>query len=288
MSIARIIAPLTGAKRDKRVLLAAFAAARPFNAHVVGLFVCSDPRLSMPFIGVQISPDVVQTIVDDAAKINAQAAKTARTTFTETASAAGVTVVGRPEKSTREVTCSFAQMEGYFPACVAEAARLSDLVVFGPVLKDDSPDISEAFAEVLVKTERPVLLATLTPTDFPGKVALAWDGSDTAARAIVGALPVLEKAGEVVLLSCCRDPKRKTDFRSVEQYLALHGIACREKTIDPGPREIGPVLLESAKMLGSDLLVMGGYGHSHLGELIFGGVTQHVRWHATMPVLMIH
>ncbi|HTW33174.1 MAG TPA: universal stress protein [Rhizomicrobium sp.] len=288
MSIAKIIAPLTGSKRDKRVLSAAFAAAKPFSAHVVGLFVCPDPRLSMPYIGVQISPDVVQDIIDGAAKINAEAAKTARATLAEAASAAGVSVVTRPEKNARETTCSFVHMEGYFPACVAEAAKFSDLVVFGPILANDSPDISEAFAEILVKTERPVLLATLAPKDFPGKVAIAWDGSDTAARAIIGAMPVLEKAGEIILLSCCRDPKKKADFRNVEQYLALHGIACNEATVDPGTRETGAALLEAAKMRGADLLVMGGYGHSHLGELIFGGVTQHVRWHATMPVLMIH
>ncbi|HUO92070.1 MAG TPA: universal stress protein, partial [Rhizomicrobium sp.] len=201
----------------------------------------------------------------------------------------GVRIVRAPEAAAgAETTCSFVEMEGYFPACVAEAARLSDIVVFGPITTAEASDIGEAFAETLVATERPVLLAAVPPAEFPGKVALAWDDSDTAARAILGALPFLEKAAEVLLLSCCRDKKRKTEFRNVERYLALHGIRCTEEIIDPGKQEIGAALLAGAKLRGADLLVMGGYGHSRLGEVIFGGVTQHVRWHATMPVLMIH
>jgi len=289
MSIGRIIAPVTGAPRDKRVLMTAFTAAKPFKAHVVAIFVCPDPRLSVAYSGgVAVSPSIVQEIVDAAEKINKEAAKAARANFTDAATAAGAKITALPGKSGQQLTCAFEEMEGYLPACVAEVAKLSDLVVFGPIAAEDSPDISEAFSEILLKTERPVLLAALTPTGFPGKVAVAWDGSDTAARAIMGALPILEKAGEVVLLSCCHDPKRKTEFHNVREYLALHGVACSEQMVDPGRHEIGPALLVNAKMLGADLLVMGGYGHSRLGEVLFGGVTEHVRWHATMPVLMIH
>ena len=289
MSIGRIIAPVTGAPRDKRVLTTAFAVAKPFNAHVVALFVCPDPRMSVAYSGgVAVSPSIVQEIVDAAEKLNREAIKAARATFADAASATGAKITVTPGKAGRQLTCSFEEMEGYLPACVAEVAKLSDLVVFGPIAAEDSPDIGEAFSEILLKTERPVLLSALTPTGFPGKVAVAWDGSDTAARAIVGALPVLEKAGEVVLLSCCHDPKRKTVFDDVKQYLALHGVTCSEQIVDPGRHEIGATLLTNAKMLGADLLVMGGYGHSRLGEVLFGGVTQHVRWHATMPVLMIH
>jgi nucleotide-binding universal stress UspA family protein len=77
-------------------------------------------------------------------------------------------------------------------------------------------------------------------------------------------------------------------LRQVEQYLGLHGLSCTEEKVDHGKRGIGEALLDGASARGADLLVMGGYGHSKLGETIFGGVTQHVRWHTTMPVLMIH
>ena len=44
---------------------------------------------------------------------------------------------------------------------------------------------------------------------------------------------------------------------------------------------------EAAK-LGADLLVMGGYSHSRLREVVFGGFTRHTLTVSTVPVLMAH
>ena len=286
MSIAKIIAPLTGTARDAAVLTTAYVAAKPHNAHVVGLYVHPDPRLALPYTGAPISPEVVQEIVDAADEINRQTAKVARATFAEKAAAAGVEIVVAPKDKER-ATCSFREVEGFFPRCVADASRLSDLVVFGPIAPVDGPDLADAFVETLVKIGRPVLLGTQTPKSLTGKVMIAWDGSPAASRAVVSAMPFLEKADKIVLLSCCK-ASQKLGIGEVEEYLALHGLGCTEEAVDPGRRGIGETLLDAALKGGADLLVMGGYGHSQLGEIVFGGVTQHVRWHASLPVLMIH
>ena len=47
-------------------------------------------------------------------------------------------------------------------------------------------------------------------------------------------------------------------------------------------------MLAAASELGAGLLVMGGYGHSRVRELVFGGVTEHVIRGAKLPVLMAH
>lgn len=287
MSIAKIIVPLTGAARDKVALETAFAAAKPFCAHVVALYVDADPRLALPYMGAPLSADVIQAIIDSTAEMNRAAAKASRAVLTQTAAAAGVPVVAKAARAER-VTCSFREMEGFFPQCVADAARLSDLTVFGPVSPADGPDLADAFVEALVKTERPVLLAAKAPKSIAGHVTLAWDGSAVAARALAGAMPILEKAGKVTLLSCRAAGAKTPDFSDVEEYLALHGVAAEEAVSDPGKRGIGETLLAAAADNGSDLLVMGGFGHSHLSETFFGGVTQHVRWHADIPVLMVH
>lgn len=287
MTIAKIIAPLTGGKRDKTVLATAFVAARPFAAHVVALFVHPDPRLAIPYMGAPLSPDVVQAIIDSAQEMTRAAAKSARAALSEAALAAGAEIVSAPRKSSA-VSASFCEVEGFFPHSVAEMARLSDLIVFGPVSPADGPDLADAFIETLLKTERPVLLAAETPASLTDKIAIAWDGSAIAARALVGAIPFLKKAGAVVLLSCQHSGPRKAQFRDVEEYLALHGVRCTEQIVEPGKRGIGEALLNAAVTSGATMLAMGGYGHSHLGETIFGGVTQHVRWHASLPVLMFH
>jgi nucleotide-binding universal stress UspA family protein len=46
--------------------------------------------------------------------------------------------------------------------------------------------------------------------------------------------------------------------------------------------------LATAAEVGAGLLVMGGYSHSRVRELILGGVTAHVLRDAALPVLMVH
>lgn len=287
MSIARIVAPLTGTARDTTVLATAFAAAKPYNAHVVALYVSPDPRLALPYTGSPISPDVVQAIIDSVEEDIRDAAKAARTALTNAAAAAGVEIIAAPKKTDR-TTCSFRDVVGFFPHCVADAAQFSDLVVFGPIAPIDGPDLADAFVETLVKTGRPVLITSEAPKSLTGKVVLAWDGSAQASRALIGAMPFLEKASEIVLLTCNPPTARKPGCSAIEEYLALHGICCVQEIVDPGGHGIGATLLQTAEKIGADLLVMGGYGHNQLGELVFGGVTQHVRWHASLPVLMVH
>jgi len=286
MSIAKIVAPVTGAKRDTQVLATAFAVARPFGAHVVALFVKPDPRLALPYGGTPISPQVVQDIIDAAEEMNRKAAKAARGALADAARNAMVEIIS-PKEPKAPASCSFQETEGFFPVCVVQGSHLSDLIVFGPVTPADA-DIAEAFSETLKRTVRPVLLAPNVPQSFPGKVMVAWDGSDTAARALVNAVPVLEKAKEVILLSCTETKLSKGDVREAQQYLALHGISCTEQKVDANKRSVGEALLAAVSEAKADLLIMGGYGHSQLGETIFGGVTQYVRMHANVPVLMVH
>ena len=287
MSIATIIAPVTGAARDKAVLETAFAAARPFNAHVAALFTHADPNLALPYLGTPLAPDVIQSIIDATTEVNRAAAKAALKTVHDAAAAESVEYVSTPRKAATP-TCSLREAEGFFPHCVARAARLSDLVVFGPLTVTDGPDLSDAFVETLMNTERPVLLAARPARTLNGHVMVAWDESPVAARALSAAMPFLEAAGKITLVACTRSDSAKTDFRDVLDYLAWHGCKAEGQTVAGVGYGVGEALLDAAKTGRADMLVMGGYGHSHFGEVLFGGVTQHVRWHAEVPVLMTH
>jgi nucleotide-binding universal stress UspA family protein len=68
-----------------------------------------------------------------------------------------------------------------------------------------------------------------------------------------------------------------------------HDIAAQAVVVEPAPGEsVAAALLRAAASLDTDLLVMGGYGHSRWRELLLGGVTRHVFEHAKFPVLMAH
>lgn len=286
MSIAKIIAPVTGTARDISALEAAFAAAKPFAAHVVALYVHADPRFALPYIGTPISPDVVQDIVNAALEVSKEAAKAGRNALAQTAHAAGAAILNSPAK-TATVSCSFKELEGYFPQCVAEAARLSDLTVFGRVEPSDDPDVSDSFVETLMSTERPVLLGRKLRPSFD-HVAIAWDGGAASNRAVIAALPFIHVASKVTILCCNLARGAKVKLKDLEEYLALHGKTATAGMHDAAHAGIGATLLDASGKAGADLLVMGGYGHSHLGETLFGGVTHYVRWNAELPVLMVH
>jgi nucleotide-binding universal stress UspA family protein len=291
MSIAKIIAPLTGAPRDHAVTAAALAAARLFNAHVSALFVHPDPRLSIPYMGVPLSPAVVQEVVETAEEIHHEAAREAKSVFLKAVTASGFSMVDKLQKSDC-VTCSYHEKEGLFPDVVARAARLADLVVFGPFAATDGPDVGQAFVDTLTRTERPVLLCSRVPEGFASRIAIAWDGSAAAAHAVSASLPFLARAQSVDILhvheASADERQLSAHFPELEEYLDLHGISASCTHVPRAAKSAGEALLEQAAANKSDLLVMGGYGHSHLRESLFGGVTTHVRWNADLPVLMVH
>jgi nucleotide-binding universal stress UspA family protein len=288
MAYMKILAPLTGSASDAMVLAGAFAAAAPFKAHVLALFVRPDPAEAMPFFGEGVSGAMAQEIVDTAKVAADKAANDARTALALAAKDAGAIVIDRPEKRDT-VSISFREVQGNFADRVTLAGRLSDLVVFGPLKQSDRPGIAEAFEATLLDTGRPVVLTGQTaPKNFARRIAIGWDGSGACARALIAAMPYLARAETIEILSV---RKPNTDCESCDEareYLALHGLSCQERVIDAGSRAIGEVLLEAASQGGADLLVLGGYGHKSLLQMFFGGVTRHVVANAELPLFLVH
>jgi nucleotide-binding universal stress UspA family protein len=288
MTIRKIIAPLTGGERDRVVLASAFVAAKPFQAHVVALFVRPDAAEAMPFFGEGVSPVIVQEIVDVAREAADKAEGIARTTLRDLAAAHGVVVQESP-KHIDSASASFRAVEGNFADCVSGQTRLSDLVVFGPLGENDKPGLTEAFETTLVGTGRPVLLSAIVPAqDFGGKIAFAWDGSLPCAHAATAALPYLKRAAQVEVLSVKRAADDAGSLTHIHEYFALHGISATDRLIEAGGRPIGEALLETAVSGGAGLIVLGGYGHSRLRQFFGGGVTRHVVSHAKIPLFLVH
>ncbi len=280
MSLAKILAPLTGTPRDEIVLATAVAAAAPFGGHVAAVLVHPEARLAGPFVGVPVSPEVVPDNVDSSEAIAKYADQRAHAAFVAAgskASAVGYAVTG-----------SFRRLQGLFFRAVAQEAELSDLVVFGVIAGPDMVELSEGFVEILTRSGRPILLSAEAPRRLARKIVLGWDGGPSAARAISASLPFLKKAESVEILSIQKAPHLEKPFDDLRQYLALHGVKPAERTAELGARHIGEALLEDAAASGADLLVMGAYGRGPLRESVFGGATAHIRSHATLPIFLAH
>lgn len=288
MSFVKILVPVAGAARDRFALATAVAAAKPFGAHVVALFVHADPREVVPYGELPLSPDIVQDLIDTAADLEKAASKAARSTLATLAAEAGIRIVGAPQK-TDAVTVSYEEVNGHLSRALDREALLCDLVVFPPIRETDDPEIQDGFVRALTKLERPVLLSAEKPPERIGrKVAVGWDGSVACAHALMSALPYLEKAEAIEILTVEETPRNGRGAQSVAAYLALHGLSCSQRLLARGGRSVAEVLLETAADDGCDLLVAGGYGHSRLMESIFGGVTEHIVSHPKIPVFMMH
>ncbi|HEY0283622.1 MAG TPA: universal stress protein [Rhizomicrobium sp.] len=288
MSFVKILVPVAGASRDRFALATAFAAAKPFNAHVVAMFVHADPREAVPYGELPLSSDVVQDLIDTAADLELAASKAARSTLATLAADAGIRIVGAPQKADA-VTVSYDEMTGHLSRALDREALLCDVVVFPPIRAADDSEIQDGFIRALTKLERPVLLSAETaPVEIGKKVAVGWDGGVACAHALMSALPYLEKAEAIELFTVQNGSHQGRGVECAAAYLALHGLSSSQRVLKRGERSVAEVLLETAAADGCDLLVAGGYGHSRLMESVFGGVTEHIVSHPKLPVFMMH
>lgn len=174
--------------------------------------------------------------------------------------------------------------EGSPATIVGELGSRADIVVCGRPTEAD-PLVRQEFSASLFGTDRPVLVMPPGQSRPIGRrVAIAWRDEKRALRAVMPALRWLVRAEETHLLIGLRDdsvPPMPRVFTEHAIRPALHRLK-----IGPGP--FGQTLLDQARALSADLLVMGAYAHSPLRELILGGVTRYMLQHADLPILMRH
>ena len=173
--------------------------------------------------------------------------------------------------------------EGYPPDVLTQFGGAYDLIV---VPRPVSEDLVNA---ALFYTGRPVLIAPPEPPERIGaKVLLAWNRSPQAARALAGAMPVVQRAEDVLVFHVETGAKRGPSPEAIQDYLRAHDVGSTVKTEPPDHRAIGEQVMDQAREFGADLVVMGAYSHSRLRELILGGVTRALLTEADVPVLMTH
>jgi nucleotide-binding universal stress UspA family protein len=130
----------------------------------------------------------------------------------------------------------------------------------------------------------------VTPQASFRAVAIAWDGSAKAARAVADAMPVLKEAeGVRILLVTGEKSQVVTGLEAdLTRHLRFHGVMAMVDEADAGGRPIGEVLSDYLVSQRIDLLVMGGFGHSRLQEFVLGGATASILAAPPCPVFMSH
>ena len=175
------------------------------------------------------------------------------------------------------------------PARLVEYARLRDLTIVSVPEPYD-----QWYAEAIIfGSGRPTLVLPESPPFRPfelNTVVVAWDFSRPAARAVADAIPILEKAKIVRIVTVTNEKVIDTKHSSEElaKNLSRHGIDVIVDQVDAAGRSIGESLTREVASYNADLLVMGAYGHSRFREFVLGGATQSMLSKPLLPILFSH
>jgi nucleotide-binding universal stress UspA family protein len=173
-------------------------------------------------------------------------------------------------------------------AFVGNYGRVFDVIVMSRSDKNTTGLHNRAINSGLFESGRPILLAPPSSPDQIGTdVLIAWNRSTEQARATAFAMPLLQKADRVTVLTVVGGTE--VSGPSVEQfiqYLRRNEIGAELKKAELDGRSTGETILATAQSLGCDLLIKGAYTQSRLRQVIFGGATQHVLENAMIPVML--
>jgi nucleotide-binding universal stress UspA family protein len=279
MALQYVLCPVTGGEEDGPALRAALKVAARFDAHVRALFVRSSVSAAIPYLGEGLTGTIVENIVAAAAKASDEAMIAAKLHVDAALQACDVDA---SKMSIRVV-------EGVVEDEVAAASRLADIVVYARDPADAGfPDRSLA-EHTLLGARRPIVIAP--PGSFKSvgtRVTVLWDGGTAAASALMASLPFIRRASSVEVVTMSSDEDESEILEDVRDALAIRGMSAEMRSVDRQSSADGAHLMMAALQGEPDLIVMGGYGHSRLRQLVLGGITRHMLKHAPVPILMAH
>jgi nucleotide-binding universal stress UspA family protein len=278
MAFKDILVHIDGGKNDAARIETAAGVAAAHDAHLIGLFVQRSPMVP-EYAWVHLSQD----IIDAQTAAMRDAATAAERLFNDIVKQIGVASEWRSPV-------------GEVIEQVTMNGRYADVVVIGQEDPDGPLDTGAGNLtdRLVVSIGRSVLVVPYVGK-YPKigeRVLVAWNSSRQASRAVHDALPFLENAKEVHILSV-NPTKGETAHgeipsADISTHLARHGVKARAESINAPDIDVADMLLARLVDEGCDMMVMGAYGHARFRELVLGGVTRQVLDHMTAPVLMSH
>lgn len=275
MSLKDILTLILSVEADEAAIVAAETIAETMAAHVTALLLEPEPDPVYTLEGVMVSAmwsDVLARSRRDFAaekeKLEQRLLRGARPTAVREL-AAPLGVVAREASMT---------------------ARYAELIVMRRPGDDDIR--LRLFERILFGSGRPILLA---PRDWRKgslgrRIAIAWNGKREAARAVADAAPFLRRADHITVITLAADKHRRAreEADALVAHLERCGLSARARVAEDLGFSESATLLAEAGVDDADLVVMGGYGRSRLGEFVFGGLTREMLNTCELPVLMSH
>ena len=286
MSLRSILVPVRGDGKGESVLDHALCLARRHNAHIEVLHCRPKPEDMVPY-GVPLPSSLRQSLINSAKGLADEEEGKMRQLFDAYCEKRGIQEVDDFPWPQDAVSATWREATGKQANVIGVKGRLVDLIAVPKPDRSQNLGLNTLQAALLESGKLVLMCPPQDCSSLGARIAIAWNGSGEVARAVTAALPVLKLADEVILLT----PEGKdlpVTAGEAAIYLETHGVSCRTQSFARTSSTIAETLLDNAKKVGADSLLMGAYGQSRQRELIMGGVTQFVVDHADLPILLMH
>ncbi len=298
MTIARIVCYLSGAsakdeeaqQADRAAATTAIMLGSAFGAGLRFQQVSIDPTRAVPLLGEGMTGAMAARLTEDL-ETSAKASKEAAVAlYQELCGDSGLPTLAEGETPpVGRFSIGLDLDVGAEEEILAERARVADLTVVGQARRGEG-ETSLVLEALLFDSGRPVLVApNAGMAEFPKRIAVAWNGSAAASRAIALAMPLLLRAKEVIVISgATDDAPAVTQPSAIAGLLTAHGIETATWRYQPEDWPVSRSLMEEAHKAGAEMIVMGAYGHSRMREMLLGGATREAIKAKDLALFMAH
>ncbi|MBL4741079.1 MAG: universal stress protein [Sneathiella sp.] len=293
MPLKTILVPLAGSDDvcDSTALESALNIAKKLNAHVDALHVKLDPRSAAAFVGEGMTSAMIESVINMAEQDGEKRRKSAQELFATTCETMSMVIEdGLSSAKLEQPSGRLVEREGSREDVLLSYGKMFDLIVVCKKANKENTGNDLIINTALLETGRPVIVVdSVLDTEFGRKIAVIWNGSVESSRAITHALPILQRADKVTLISAIDDLDEEINPQEAIRYLELHGITASSIEIHGSSgRTTAESLMQQAVKCEADFLVMGAYTRGRLRRLLFGAVTGEILDNSHLPVLMAH
>ena len=283
--IRKIVMPVRGDGKGDNVFAHAAVLAARYKAHIAVTHCRPRAEDLMPY-GVAIPAAMRKLLITQSADVADQVEQGMREELATLAAKFGVKMAD--SALVEQASAEWIEEQGRQVDIIKRHGRLADLICVA------KPDVdrnlgSNTLKAALFNTGRPVMMCPsrdIPPEVLCDKVAIAWNGSTEASRAVAATTGILEKASEVTILSAGIEVNG-ADSDNLLSYLSARGVSANVQRFKASGK-VGKELLNRSHDINADTLIMGAYSNSHERETFFGGNTQHVVDNAEIPVVLVH
>jgi len=283
--IKKIVVPVRGDGKGDNVFAHAAVLAARYKAHIAVAHCRPRVEDMMPY-GVPIPQSLRELLITQTSGVADQVEDSMRLELEALAKKYGVqhAEAALPDQA----STTWVEEQGRQVDVIKRHGRVADLICVA------KPDVdrnlgSNTLKAALFNTGRAVMMCPPVvepPARLCEHIAIAWNGSIQASRAVAITSGILEQAKHITILSAGIEANG-ADSNSLRDYFTAHGVNASVERFE-AKGNTGQQLLDKCVAVGADSLLMGAYRHSRESETVFGGTTQYIVDHGNLPVILVH